>query len=85
METTRSVRFTGGPAMAGLVAKAFRDEGVEVRYEPPTEARGLETMGEAVAVHYFVKGSDAAIKLAIARLREGFGDRGKVEEIDDED
>ncbi len=82
MHEARTVRYTGNPALAGAVAASLREEGVEVRYDPPIEARGREQMAEAVAVYYFLKGSDAAIRLALWKFRERFGKHGKIEEVD---
>jgi hypothetical protein len=86
MEPTRgTLRYTGSPALAASLAQSLRDQGVDVRYEPPSEMRGgVDTMAEAVAVYYFLKGSDAALKLAFEHAREKFGRVAKIEEVDDE-
>ncbi len=81
---TTTLRYEGNPAIASALAQMLREEGVDVEWERPYEARDLLTAMEAVAVYYFCKGSDAAIRLAVERFRKRFPNT-KVTRNDDED
>ncbi len=80
----RRSTISAGPAAGQSLADGTASTGVEVQYEPPLEQRGAETMAEAVAAYYFLKGSDAALKVAVERVRARFGSMVKIEEADEE-
>jgi hypothetical protein len=70
---THKVIYEGSPAMVGLFAQLLREQGVEAEYEPPIEERGIaETIEAGVIVYMTTRGAEAAIKLAIKKLRERF-------------
>jgi hypothetical protein len=85
LDSTTTLRYEGDPAIASALAQMLREEGVEVEWERPYEARSLLTAMEAVAVFYFCKGSDLAIKLAVERFRRRFPTSKVSKQADDDE
>jgi hypothetical protein len=65
MSVTRAIRYEGNPAFASLLVQSLRREGVTVEWEPPEEARGLETEINNVVVSIVAAGSWDIIKSVV--------------------
>jgi hypothetical protein len=78
-ERTHRLRYIGSPPFASAVAQTLREAGLDVSYTPPIEQRGVEAIAEGVVVYFVCKGSDAALKVAVAKVRERLGRRGRIE------
>jgi hypothetical protein len=86
MTNMRTVVYRGGPRGVGMLAQMLREEGVEARYDPPVEQRGMaESVAAGVTVYYLCQGGDAAIRAAVRKFRERFGERAAQIEIHGDD
>jgi len=78
------ITYTGSAPLASLVAQTLTNAGLDVSWDPPYERRDVQTMAEAVAVYYFCKGTDAAVKAAVQAVRERLRGRGRID-VDGQD
>jgi hypothetical protein len=78
---THALVYTGPPHFAGLVGQTLRGEGLaEVSWEPPEEQRGFaDTVAQDVTVVYIVRGVDAVVRAAVAKVRERLRGRGTID------
>jgi hypothetical protein len=83
MDVTRTVVYQGPAPYAGMLAQMLREQGVQVKYTPPEERRGLAGDLNEVIVNLISTGSAAAIGLAIKKFLER-KPRAKVNVEDDD-
>ena len=83
--TAWTIRYTGGPVLAGAVASIFEEQGVRLRWDRPMEERGAASDIHEVVVLMAAQGGYDAMKAAYRAARKV---RGRVEvepSLDDED
>lgn len=72
---TRRVAYRGPARGAHVLVGLLRDQGVEVQWQPPVEARSFTGDAHAVALTIVSTGAVEAIKSGVRLFRERFGER----------
>ena len=78
MATVEIVVRTSGP-WASMLVQMLREEGAQVDWTPPEEARSWQAAAQEVVVLMVAKGAYDGLKAAVARFRERTGGRASVE------
>ena len=78
-QTAWRITYRGDPAGASLLEWMLKQEGVTVQREQSQEQRGIAEIGTGVAVAMVVKGTDLAIKVAVAKFRKHMHDKTETQ------
>ena len=81
----RRITYKGAAPFAGALVQVLNEEGVEVEWTSPPEARDVLGALEAVVVSLVATGAYDAIKAGVNRFRRRFPESSVVIEDDEDD